>query len=188
MGWLANLVFGDPNYEQKGSGVLPKAVESWKDASGKTQSEAAANQAPVEVEGQAIESRLRDARGLKIVPEVEVIRVQSKPSSDMKHCDVWIQFKNNSEVEVEVTQISFLRQKLRFGRFLKPGESHEERVYSGDTPENDSERRCEVLYRVCENGDYFQADHLVEYDLEREGDENYYLPSEMKLISPVHDV
>lgn len=188
MGWLANAIFGDPNKDTDKSGRLPKAVESWQRADGgKRDSSAPDQEAPQSVASES-GSKLRDERGLKIIPEVEIVRLKTRLSSDMKHCDVWAQIKNLSEVEVEVTQVNFLRQRLRFGRFLKPGELHEERIYSGNTPTNDAETRCEVIYKVCENGDYFQAEHLVEYSYEQEGDDAFYVPEEMSRIAPVQDV
>lgn len=192
MGWLANFVFGDPNHDQKtgNDSTLPKAVESWQSANGKQTTTAVSAEPATTPEGAAEQpqDRLRDERGLKIVPEVEVSRVESKLSSDSEHCEVWAELTNNSEVEVEVTQVNFLKQRLRMGRFLKPGESRQERVYSGDTPHTDAYNRCEVMYRVTENGDYFQADHLVEYNLENDGDDEYYVPEDMRLIRPIRDV
>lgn len=192
MGWLANMIFGTPSSGQEGGGeVLPKAVENWQTAGGKTV--ATSSPEPIENETQADNQAgsmradpLHDAHGLAIIPEVEIEHVEPHLSHDMHHLELWVRFKNHSEVEVEVTRAQCLRQHVDLGRFLKPGEAHEVQIYRGDTPRNNAEHTCEVLYKVIQTGDYFRANHVIRYKYERENDQEFYIPEEMELMGPIH--
>ncbi len=186
MSWLGNMLFGTPDTpHQKDDGWQsvtndkPEPGDPWPEDKEATIATQVDEVAP---------DNLRDASGQKIIPEVEIEMLKQTLSSDMHHLDLWARVKNHSSLEVEVTQVHCLKQQSRLGRFLKPSESHEVRIYSGDTPRNDAEQKCEVVYKVVQNGDYFQADHHIRYKYEQHDGEEYYVPEDMDLIRPIRDV
>lgn len=183
MGWLQRLLIGDNSDTSASS--LPSAVENWQKQPGRpdhsqqvTGPEASSQKAGFS----------HDAEDQKVVPEVEVTRVESHQSGDGAHVEVWVEIKNLSELEVEVKKVSFLKQRYDLGQFLKPGESRKVCIYRGDTPTNDGEHRCEVQYKISESGDYFQADHDVRYHYEKNEHGEWYVPEEMRLIRPIRDI
>lgn len=170
MGWFADFVFGKPREQQA---AMDRPQQSEGDAS-----EVAAQQ----------QDPHREADGSKIVPEVSVSRVECHPSGDMKQLELWMELYNQSQFEVEVKRFEVLGQSTELGRFLKPGEKYEVRVYRGDTPRDDSRGRAHVQYKIVGNGDYFQSDHLVEFRMETVNDVRWYLPCELKFVGPVRDI
>ena len=176
MGWLSQLLFGNP--EQSGQ-VLPKQVEQWQN--GETQ--------PVQSVSPSESSVMatQGVSGQKIIPEVEIERVEPHLSGDMKHLDLWGHIKNHSSVEIELTRVQCLRQKSDPNRFLKPRESHEVKLYSGDTPRNDAERKAMLEYKIVANGDYFEAEHAIRYDYDEHDGDKFYVPDEFDLVRPIHD-
>lgn len=159
MGWLKNLLFGPVQAVSDVQSVPPQA-----------------------------QSPERARSDQKIVPNVTIARVESHLSGDMRHIEVWVHVRNDSNVEVEVTRVNFWRQHATPGRYLEPGESYEIRIFSGDTRHDDAEQRCEVHFRHVETGDYFRADHRVDYRFEETDQGKFYIPEEMHLISPIRDI
>ena len=193
MGFLANLLFGEPARDESGA-TLPEKVRQW-NAEGHQPSDSVGwGHEHVDEHGDA--AHVRDhgqeagATGLprKIIPELEVLRVEPHLSSDSKHLELWVTFLNRSEAEIELRNVAVLKQRADVGRFLKPGESHELKVYSGETPTNDAEHRAIVQLKVVENGDYFEADFLIKYHYEQEEHGAVYVPEALELIRPVRDV
>lgn len=122
--------------------------------------------------------------GAKIMPEVDIVEVEPNESSDGEHLELWLTLRNNSEFEVEVTRIELLKQRVMPGRFLKPNEEHELRVYRGDTPENEAERKAYVQYKIVDNTDLFQAEFRIDYHY----DDGRYVPEEFVLVRPIRDI
>ena len=74
-------------------------------------------------------------------------------------------------------------------KFLKPGEIFELRLYRGPMPQSDSVRKMYIQYKIVGTGDYFQADHMIEYKYEQDNRGNkWYMPDELKLLRPVRDI
>lgn len=118
----------------------------------------------------------------KIIPEVEVLRLEVHRSGD--HIELWAHVKNHSEFEVELGRINILGQHIDPTRYLKPGEQYEVRIFSGDAPKNDGYHKAEFFFRIVANGDYFCADHRIEYGF----DDGRYIPEDLKIIHPIRDV
>lgn len=171
MGWFANFVFGKPQDTQ---GVSAQGGDAQPNAA-----------AVSEVNAQ---DPHREQDGSKIIPEVTVSRVEPHPSSDMKQLELWIELHNQSQFEVEVRRCEILGQSSDPGRFLKPGEKFEIKVYRGDTPRDDSRNKANLQYKIVGNGDYFQSDHLVEFKIETADGVRWYLPCELELVGPVRDI
>ncbi|MFZ1258726.1 MAG: hypothetical protein WAQ25_04625 [Candidatus Saccharimonas sp.] len=114
--------------------------------------------------------------GTTVLPEVEIVQLKPHLSSDKKHLELWVNIKNRSAFEIEITRASLLNTSTSPGRFIRPGESHETNLYSGDTPTNDNVRHMNLQIKVVKTGDYFEADFTVDYSFEQDGDEEYYVP------------
>lgn len=131
-----------------------------------------------------VQNPYRDAKGRKIIPEVSFERVEPKLSNDREKLEVWATVRNESDMEIEIREIELIKQDVMPGRFLKPGETFELRIYRGDTPKTDDYDDCFVRYRVVGNDDYFESKQHVEFDY----DEPYYVPTEISRVQPVRDI
>lgn len=170
MGWFADFMFGTPQ-ENQPSGDRSQLTE------GKRQESIATPK-----------DRHRETDGSKIIPEVSVPRVECHPSSDMKKLELWVDLYNESPFDVEVRRFEIFGQSTDPGKFLKPGQKYEVRVYRGDTPRTDDRDRASIQYKIVGNGDYFQTDHLVEFKVETVNGERWYLPREITSTGPVRDI
>ncbi len=197
MGWLANMIFGKPDDQET---ALPKKVEQWNRGDGSVVTVDEADKkakmrggwGDAGAETNELEERqsdpTRDQAGQKIMPEVWVEQLKLRPNSDMSHIEVWAVLKNQSEFEVEITKVMLLGDTLDPNRFIKPNATYELMVYNGDTPESESYKKLALEYKIVRNGDYFQADHLLQYRLEQEGTKRYYLPEEVTPLPPIRDI
>lgn len=200
MGFLSDILFGAKPDNNKPS--VPKKVKEWEEdgwldedrkpvssqsMDDTTVADSSDNEQSVDQPVTEEPDPYRDTSGRKILPEIEIERCKSNLSSNSDHLDVWVVLKNESEFDAEVTRINFLGRSAA-GCFLRAGESREIRIYSGDTPKNDSYHTAQVQYKVLGNGDYFQADHHVEYKYEQDGDDSYYIPEEFHITRPVRDI
>ena len=120
--------------------------------------------------------------GRKIIPEIEVVRLE--PHESGNNLELWAHIKNLSQFEIEVTKIAILGQTNTIGRFLDPGEQHEVRIYRGTIPTNEGYKKCEISFKLVRSGDYFCADHRIDYDFE----DGKYIPTELHVIHPIRDV
>ncbi len=194
MGWLNDIMYGGPGGETYEERLARQAAEAL----------AAASPQPTPIEdGQPAPSGgkstvadtvpqevdlYKQANGQKIIPTVSIERVESHLSDDMRRVEVWATVKNHSDFDVELTRVNFWRLHTNPGRFLKPGEGYEIRIYAGETRHDDAEHKAELQYKIVQTGDYFQADHRIDYHYERDGDDEFYVPEEMRLIVPIRDI
>ena len=118
----------------------------------------------------------------KIVPEVDVERLEAHQNGD--RLELWAHVQNHSKFEVQVGRVNILGQYLDVGRFLKPGERYEVKIYAGPMPKDDSHHKAEFFFKIAENGDYFCADHRIEYGFH----DGHYVPEDLKIIHPIRDV
>lgn len=118
----------------------------------------------------------------KIIPRVEVEHVDPHVSSD--RLELWVTLKNHSDYDVQIGRVVMFGQRIDVGRFLKPGEAQEVKVYNGALPRNDAYHKAEFYFKIVENGDYFCADHTIRYHY----DKNHYVPHELDPIHPIRDV
>lgn len=197
MGWLNNLLYGGTQGESYEERLARQAAEA-----PEAPSSHSLKPVPVEDAQQAVSSATPAAddaiaqganlytlaNGQKIIPRVTIERVESHLSDEMRRVEVWVHVRNHSSFDVELTRVNFWRQHTDPGRFLKPGESYEIRIYAGETRHDDAEHKAEVQYKLVQTGDYFQADHHVEYRYERDERAEFYVPEEMRPIEPIRDV
>ena len=185
MGWFSDLLLGGEPAKKPEDTVLPKQVQEWEMPDTNDASASHSQRADAQ-SGQKVQYVTE--HGSKIIPNVEIERVEPHLSSDMKHLEVWAHIKNHSTFEVEVRKVNFLRQHTEPGRFLKPSEEHEVRIYAGDTPRNDAEHKAELQFKIVGNDDYFQADHRIDYRYEKDEHGEFYVPEELHLILPIRDI
>lgn len=186
MGWFSNLLFGDNERRDASGVVLPKSVEQWQSGNSSPSSTPDVRSQPTATS--LTESLYRDASGNKVIPEVDVSRVEPRLSSDQKHVEVWITVRNDSNLEIELTRIECLGRHVDPNRLLKAGESHELKAYAGDTPCDHSQHKAFVDYKIVGNGDYFRTEFVVEYHYERDEHGEFYIPEEFKRVGPIRDI
>ncbi len=191
MGWLRNLIFGEPDDEylarissiknigDSSRAGLPQEING--DVENKP------DETPAVSEQKPDQYHL--AGGQKIIPEIEVERIKAQPSSDNKSLEIWAYIHNLASFDIELDKYELLGQRGDLNKFLKPGEIFELRMYRGAMPENDSVRKMYIQYKIVGTGDYFQADHTINYKYEQDNQGNkWYMPDSLKLIRPVRDI
>lgn len=124
-----------------------------------------------------------DARGYKIIPEVELINLKTNRNGDQQVVTAWAVNKSDQEIRVDYTRI--LSQKLDINRQLGPGQSHEVVIYRGKTPMHDNDDDAEMVFRLMSNTDAFQRRYRVEFHRENDGG---FLVEELHIDGPVKDI
>ena len=190
MGWLRNLIFGEPNdeYLARISGI--KNIGDGSRAGLLQEDNGSVENKPDEMPASERKpDRYHLASGQKIIPEIEVERIKAQPSSDNKSLEIWAYIHNLASFDIELDKYELLGQRGDLNKFLKPGEIFELRMYQGAMPENDSVRKMYIQYKIVGTGDYFQADHTINYKYEQDSQGNkWYMPDSLKLIRPVRDI
>jgi hypothetical protein len=187
MGWLQRLLRGEESSHANRRDILPGAVEIWQKQSGdRVAVSVDAPQAAQKSSKADVHSDMtHDTNGRKIIPEVYIEHVETHISGDMKHIELWVRFKNNSPLEIEIRRVNVFGLHGQFSRHLRAGEVHEEKIYSGDSLHTNSYHTCEVQFKITESGDYFQANHEIRYHYDRDEHGERYVPNEMLLIRPI---
>lgn len=121
--------------------------------------------------------------GPKVIPRVQIERVDTHSDSSRPHMRVGVHIQNDSETVVEIDRIRMLgRQKELGAKRLSPGQSFEFDAYEGPRPtqtggENDD---AYVTFKD-ESGDYFESRHRVEF---RQEPDNTYSIYKMVYTAP----
>lgn len=124
-----------------------------------------------------------DEFGRKIIPQVQISRLQAHISGE--HLAVSAFIHNLSAIEVELDRINIFGHVLKLDRWLKPGEEHETVVYRGSSLQTSAYKTAELYYKDCGSGDYFCARHQLDYRQEADG---HFLPHSIHLLHPIQDV
>lgn len=199
MGWFLNIILGKPlgasSTESTSQTKLQAQEEGgWKDENGQPVPDDAPVQTVLpEPESTEVASREKldpyiDSSGNKIRPEAVITRLKPTLSDEIRHLEVWVSVKNESDFNIELTGLNFLGSSVDPGKFLSPGEVEEFRAYSGKTPQNSNYHTAQLQYKMTETGDFFQADHYVEFGFEQNEHGKFYLPEEARLTRPVRDI
>ena len=175
MGWLRDLIFGEPDGDDEylarlnnNDMVSPQDNRGSRDENNfdKDISEVAADTRKSDSKPQP--DQYHSANGQKVIPEIEVERTEAHPSGDNKYLEVWAHIRNHASFDVEIFEL---------------------RLYRGPMPQSDSVRKMYIQYKIVGTGDYFQADHMIEYKYEQDNRGNkWYMPDELKLLRPVRDI
>ncbi len=126
---------------------------------------------------------LYNSGGVKQIPEAGVVRVKYNLSGT--NVEVWATVKNLSDRPIELDKITLCGQRRELDYPLQPGGEREFSVYKGPSLAHDSYRSAELYYKDVGTGDYFRADHYVEYHFEQNGTYNV---NSLELKRPIHDV
>lgn len=106
--------------------------------------------------------------GPKVVPHVEIERTTSRLNGNRLLVTCIIQ--NNAQDTIMLDKMRMIGTSRELDTYLRPGEERQFNVYDGTAPTNTNYSTAELYFRDS-TGDYFSADHLIEY--EREHDGNY---------------
>lgn len=132
---------------------------------------------------QVLETSLIDENGNKHIPPATIHRVRTLVNGN--NAEVWMILKNESDRTVFLDKVTLLGVKFELDYPLKPGGEREFRVYRGALLTHDNYKTAELYYKDEASGDYFRADHLLEYSYESDGT---YELVDTKLITPIRDV
>ncbi len=193
MGWLRNFIFGtDPAYDDAG---LPKQVRDWEEAKNSDMSLQPDNVAGDEREegrhggDQRTEpNAYRTASGTKVLPTLTVDRVEPHTSNNLANLELWITLHNRSPYDIEITKVDLLKQSTDPDRFLRAGESHEIRVYHGQTPRDRAYTKAYIDLKITGTGDYFRQEYMINYDLKTSGGTSWYVPDALRKSLPPRDI
>ena len=106
--------------------------------------------------------------GAKYIPQVRI--EQTHAHNNGRHMEIRCHIKNESHQKVELDKIYLLGQKRELDTWLRPEESKEFIVYSGERPNNRSYDTVDLNYKN-ELSDYFQTKCHVEF--RQESDNTY---------------
>ena len=114
-----------------------------------------------------VRSGLRDEKGYKIIPDIEVKNVKSRRDGDKLTVTAWI--TNKSDQQIRIDYVHLLDEKKQLNQELGSNQSRELTLYQGSTPDNESKNDAHIVYRLQENGDLFHNDYDVELNRESDG-------------------
>lgn len=135
-------------------------------------------------EAAAEERGLIDEHGRKQIPVAGVGRVKCHESGD--NMEVWTIIENRSQRPIELDKMTLLGAKTELDHVLQPGGQYDFKVYAGGKMKHDSYKRAELYYKDVATGDYFRADHLIEYHYE--ASDKLYTIDDLRLLTPINDV
>jgi hypothetical protein len=129
----------------------------------------------------------RDDQGLKIFPKVAIERVECRPEEGRLLCEAVI--KNESEYRMELTRLILAGTDKSLANagidnFLDPEEEREFIIYDGQPLTTDALHDCELHYKN-DSGDYFNAQHFVNYALQPDGT---FMFDTINFVPPVRDI
>jgi len=195
MGWLRNFIFGvDPAHDDAG---LSKQVRDW-GAEKNNDMSPQSDDAVDSEKGQEKEqhdgnqhtepSAYRTASGAKVLPTLTVDRVEPHLSNNLANLELWITLHNRSPYDIEITKVDLLKQSTDPDRFLRAGESHEIRVYRGQTPRDRAYTKAYIDLKITGTGDYFRQEYMINYDLKTSGGTSWYVPDALRKSLPPRDI
>lgn len=173
------MMQGKPAFE------TPQSADQWDDDAPTTDfsedrdAKRAAEQAPPA----PVQNGLVDEHGNKHIPVAAVINV--RPDNSGASVELWATIKNQSDRELSLDKITLLGTLFRLNYPLAPGAQRVFKVYSGPQLTHDNYKKAELYYKDVPTGDYFRADHLLEYKYE--SDKTYDV-NDMRLLMPINDV
>ncbi len=121
--------------------------------------------------------------GGKIIPEVEFEHCKSRVNGSEMEVTAWV--TNRSPVIIELDKITMLGLTTELDRVLSPNEGREIRLYKGKAPTSSSDETAYLQYKQRDNGDYFQASFVMEFDYDSDG---FYTVEEFRSVNPVKDI
>lgn len=124
-----------------------------------------------------------DDKGRKILPIITIERCKSHVNGQYIDVTAWL--TNASELEIELDRMVMIDAKTEIDRRLRPQEGHEVTLYRGRLPRDDRAHKAQLYYKIVQNGDYFCADFMIEYNRESNGT---FTVEEFHPDNIIHDV
>jgi hypothetical protein len=168
--FISKMAQGKPVFEEP-------AHEPKSDQAGWTEETTQPTQSPVNP------SPFVDDKGRKIIPQITIEHCKSHINGN--HMDVTAWLTNASEFEVELDKMVMIDAKAELDRRLQPNEGHEVTLYRGKLQTSDHAHKAKLYYKIVQNGDYFCADFMIEYNRESNGT---FVVEEFHPEHIVHDV
>ena len=128
------------------------------------------------------ETGLYDEKGYKHPPVMAATHV--KTDLNRQSFDLWVTLKNQSDRDAHLDKMIIFGSTFGLNYPLSAGDQRVFRIYSGPLLTHDNYHKAELYYRDSPTGDYFRADHLIEYHYEHEA----YQVVGLKLLMPINDV
>lgn len=126
---------------------------------------------------------LYDSGGYKHVPEA-TLRFEKNHVSGSR-VEIWATIENHSERPLDIDKVVILGARREIDYPLGPHGSREFKIFSGQVPTHDHYTKAELHYKDHQTGDYFRADHVIEYHYESD---KTYSVVEFKPIHPIKDI
>lgn len=173
------MIQGKPAFE------APQSADEWDDDAPTTDfaEERDEKRAAQQAAAGPVQDSLVDEHGNKHIPIATVINV--RPDNNGSSVDLWATIKNQSDRELLLDKITLLGTQFQLNYPLMPGAQRVFKVYSGPQLTHDNYKKAELYYKDVPTGDYFRADHLLEYKYE--ADKTYDV-NDMRLLMPINDV
>lgn len=124
-----------------------------------------------------------DQHGNKICPEVTIVSCEYHLSGE--NIEIWVSIRNNAPFVMNLDKIRLLGITTELDHQLRVGELREFRIYFGPKLGNTSYRDADLYYCDVQTGDYFCAQHYIDYRLDGDGK---YIPQHFRLVHPIKDV
>lgn len=121
--------------------------------------------------------------GPKQIPQIYCGRVECLIKSG--RCDLYIDVHNQSPQLVLIDDVNIFGVHRELQRQLRPGESHQELLYSGPLLTNEPRGYAVFRYRKQEDGDYFQSRFQIRFRRDQDGT---YRITELLPAGPVRDI
>ena len=172
---LKRIAQGKPAFE------MPKSSDDWDDDAPTTDfAEDRAEKRNIA----HIRDGLVDEKGYKHPPVVEVTHVKTQPDH-AKAFDLWVTIRNNSDREVHLQKMTIFGSSFAFNYPLHAHDQRVFHVYKGPLLTHDGHHTASIYYCDTPSGDYFRADHFIEYHFEHD---STYTVTELRLMKPIKDI
>lgn len=129
------------------------------------------------------ETELYDSSGHKQIPVVSLESPNPVPNGDL--IDIWVTIKNQSSRDITVEKVTLFGTRTELHIPLAPKQERELRIYRGKELTHNHYSKAELYYKDVLSGDYFRADHLIDYKYD--GDKTYDV-SDFELLMPINDI
>lgn len=132
---------------------------------------------------QANQTGLVDEHGVKHPPIAALTNANYRLSGD--RFELWATIRNQSDREVCIDKVSVFGTTMGLNYPLHPRDQRVFKLYSGPVLKHDNYKTLDMYYRDEPTGDYFQAQHMIQYRYEQDGT---YEVVGFDLIEPIRDV
>jgi len=132
----------------------------------------------------ATSTSLVDENGYKQIPPAALTDVDYKLLGD--RFELWATVSNQSDRPVHIDKITLFGTTTQHGYPLPPRGQRVFKLYGGSLLKHDNYKTLELYYKDVQTGDYFRADHMIEYSFS--ADNSSYKKNSFQLIEPIRDV